>query len=119
MKRSIRPSRPARAFSLVEMLVVLVLAAILASLALPAYEGYLRRARRTEARSALLQARLLSGRGDPDAVHAELNRLIEEVTDGYRSFQASVATAPRHSRIDDVENTFQRLLQSLKATIAD
>ena len=56
MKRSTRSPRPGRAFSLIEMLVVLVLAAILASLALPAYDSYLRRAHRTEARSALLQA---------------------------------------------------------------
>ena len=55
-KRPTRCVRPARAFSLIEMLIVLVLAAILASLALPAYDGYLRRAHRTEARTALLQA---------------------------------------------------------------
>lgn len=93
--------------------------AILNRQAVASIAPYLKQFNGWHARSALLQARLLSGRGDPDAVHAELNRLIEEVTDGYRSFQASVATAPRHSRIDDVENTFQRLLQSLKATIAD
>ena len=56
MKKSVRHLRPGQAFTLIEMLVVLVLAAILASLALPAYDSYLRRAHRTEARSALLQA---------------------------------------------------------------
>ena len=56
MKRSTHHPRPRRAFTLLEMLIVLVLAAILASLALPAYDGYLRRAHRAEARSALLQA---------------------------------------------------------------
>ena len=56
MKRSIRRLRVGRAFTLNEMLIVLVLAAIVASLALPAYDGYLRRAHRIEARSALLQA---------------------------------------------------------------
>ncbi|MBS0340459.1 MAG: type IV pilin protein [Proteobacteria bacterium] len=50
------PPRPSRAFTLIEMMIVLVVAAILASLALPAYNAHLRRAHRSEARAALLQA---------------------------------------------------------------
>lgn len=45
-----------RAFTLLEMLVVLVILGIMASIALPAYDGHVRRARRAEARAALLQA---------------------------------------------------------------
>lgn len=68
------------------------------------------------ARSALLQAQLMAGRSDPAALHEELNKLSQEVASGYRAFRTSVAEAPPHGRIDDVDNTFQRLLQSLRAT---
>jgi type IV pilus assembly protein PilE len=43
-------------FTLIEMLIVLVLTAIVTSIALPTYSQYVRRARRVEARTALLQA---------------------------------------------------------------
>lgn len=86
--------------------------------AIAAVTPFLRQFDSWHARSALLQARLLAGRGDAATVHAELHSLIEDVTDGYRSFRDTVADASRHGRIDDVENTFQRLLQSLRATRA-
>jgi len=46
-------------FSLIELLVVLVIAAILASIALPAYQAQIRKSRRTEVKTALLD---LAGR---------------------------------------------------------
>ncbi|SFN15942.1 type IV pilin protein [Variovorax sp. OV329] len=49
-------SRPlSRGFSLVEILIVLAMVALLAAVALPMYDGHIRRARRAEARTALLQ----------------------------------------------------------------
>lgn len=47
---------PSRGFSLVEMLIVLAMVAILGAVALPLYDAHMRRARRAEARAALLQA---------------------------------------------------------------
>jgi type IV pilus assembly protein PilE len=43
-------------FSLVELMVVVVIIAILASIAVPAYTGSVRKSRRTEAKTALLDA---------------------------------------------------------------
>ena len=43
-------------FSLIEILCVLVLVALLGAVALPLYDGHVRRSRRAEARTALLQA---------------------------------------------------------------
>lgn len=43
-------------FSLVEILIVLAIVALMSAVAVPLYDGHLRRARRAEARAALLQA---------------------------------------------------------------
>lgn len=68
-------------------------------------------------RSALIHARLLAGRGDVGRARLDLDALIAEVMSGYETFKASIASAPGHGRIDDVDHTFQRLLQSLRGTI--
>lgn len=47
-----------RGFSLMELLVVLAVLGIVASMAYPSYESYLQRARRSEARTGLMQASL-------------------------------------------------------------
>jgi len=49
----------ARGFSLIELMVALVVLAILTAVALPSYQGYVRKARRTDAMDALLAIQLL------------------------------------------------------------
>ena|SRR5579871_2886503 len=53
------PPRPASGFTLVELMVTVVIASVLVSIALPAYMSSIRKSRRTEAKSALLD---LAGR---------------------------------------------------------
>ncbi len=48
--------RAAAGFTLIEALLVLTVAAVLAAIALPSYQEHVRRARRAEARTALMQA---------------------------------------------------------------
>src|SRR5450830_278275 len=47
--------RRSKGFSLIELLVVVAVIALLTGLALPGYQAYLQRARRTDAREALLR----------------------------------------------------------------
>jgi type IV pilus assembly protein PilE len=57
-----RPMPRSRGFTLVELLVTMVIAAILAAIAIPAYSNYVRKARRTEAKSAVLDIASLEER---------------------------------------------------------
>jgi type IV pilus assembly protein PilE len=59
MHTSIRKSS---GFTLVELIVAMVIAAILAAVAIPAYSNYVRKARRTDAKSALLDMASLEER---------------------------------------------------------
>src|ERR1700722_14663380 len=49
-------------FTLVELIVAMVIAAILAAVAIPAYSNYVRKARRTEVKTALLDLASLEER---------------------------------------------------------
>ncbi len=51
--RSARPSAP-RGFTLIEVMIVVVVMALLAAVALPSYQASVRKARRADARSALV-----------------------------------------------------------------
>ena len=57
-----RPMPGSRGFTLVELLVTMVIAAILAAIAIPAYSNYVRKAHRTEAKSAVLDIASLEER---------------------------------------------------------
>jgi len=60
MKKGIRVARERanarrhRGFTLIELVVTILVAALLTAIAIPSYNSYVRKARRTEARSALL-----------------------------------------------------------------
>ena len=59
LRRTAGRAPRARGFTLIELMVTVVIVAILASIAIPAYTAQIRRSRRTEARTALLD---LAGR---------------------------------------------------------
>jgi type IV pilus assembly protein PilE len=54
--------QPMAGFTLVELIVTMVIAAILAAIAIPAYSNYVRKAHRTEAKSAVLDIASLEER---------------------------------------------------------
>ena len=54
--------RTHKGFTLIELVVAMVIAAILAALAIPAYSSYVRKAHRTDAKSALLDMASLEER---------------------------------------------------------
>jgi type IV pilus assembly protein PilE len=54
--------RTQKGFTLIELVVAMVIAAILAALAIPAYSSYVRKAHRTDAKSALLDMASLEER---------------------------------------------------------
>jgi type IV pilus assembly protein PilE len=60
--RSSAGSRRRKGFSLVELVVTMVIASILAAIAIPAYSNYVRKARRADAKSALLDLASLEER---------------------------------------------------------
>ncbi len=47
-----------RGFTLIELMIVVVVIAVLAAIAIPAYQGYTERARRADAKSAILAVQL-------------------------------------------------------------
>jgi type IV pilus assembly protein PilE len=55
-------ARKSAGFTLVELIIAMVIAAILAAIAIPAYSSYVRKARRTDAKSALLDLASLEER---------------------------------------------------------
>ncbi len=59
---SLSAHRRRRGFTLIELIVAMVIAAILAAIAIPAYSSFVRKGRRTDAKSALLDLASLEER---------------------------------------------------------
>jgi type IV pilus assembly protein PilE len=55
-------ARVSRGFTLIELVVAMVIAAVLAAIAIPSYSNYVRKGRRTDAKSALLDMASLEER---------------------------------------------------------
>lgn len=56
LRTAARSSRPRGGFSLIELMIVVAIATVLFALAVPSYFTYIRQSRRTEAKTALLDA---------------------------------------------------------------
>jgi type IV pilus assembly protein PilE len=89
MKISCPPSVPSsQGFTLVELMVTIVVAAILAAIAIPGYTSQIRKSRRTEARTAVLDAAAREER-----FFATHNFYSQTSTDlGYAAFPATVGS---------------------------
>ncbi|MFT4563408.1 MAG: type IV pilus assembly protein PilE [Gammaproteobacteria bacterium] len=74
--RCMKPRHSAHGFTLVELLIVVVVVGILASIAYPSYQEYGLRAKRAEARNALLDATARLER-----LYSDENRYWKSVTD--------------------------------------
>jgi type IV pilus assembly protein PilE len=87
-------------FSLIELMVVVLIAGILASIALPAYQSQIRKSRRTEAKTALLdlagrEERYFSTNNAYSAVTTDLGftgTFPQTVGDGYYQVSAPTVT---------------------------
>ena len=89
MKISITPSMPSsRGFTLVELMVTIVVGAILAAIAIPSYQSQIRKSRRTEARTAVLDAAAREERFF--ATHNFYSQTAADL--GYAAFPAQVGT---------------------------
>jgi type IV pilus assembly protein PilE len=87
MNTRIRGARR-RGFTLVELLITIVIAAVLASLAIPAYNAYVRKSRRTDAKTALQDLAALEER-----YFSTQNVYSNTATDfGYAAFPVTVGS---------------------------
>jgi type IV pilus assembly protein PilE len=83
------PLPSSRGFTLVELMVTIAIVAMLAAIAVPTYQAQIRKSRRTEARSALLDTASREER-----FFATNNKYTQTATDlGYASFPAPVGNS--------------------------
>ena len=88
MKTFVSPRESSKGFTLIELMVVIVVVSILAAIAVPSYSSSVRKARRTEARNALLDAASREER-----FFATNNRYSITATDlGYSAWQIPVGS---------------------------
>jgi type IV pilus assembly protein PilE len=93
--RSFAGSRRRKGFTLIELVVAMVIAAILAAIAIPAYSSYVRKARRTDAKSALLDLASLEER-----FYSTQNQYTATATNlGYAAFPATVGNGGNYYSI--------------------
>ena len=77
-----------RGITLIELLIVVVIVAILAAIAIPMYNGYMERARRVDAKTALEQLR-----ASQEMRRAERGSYSTDLTELRNTWGAPVATA--------------------------
>lgn len=115
-KLSQRPKKKMSGFTLIELMIVLVIVGILISVGYPSYQEYLRRAKRADARAALMDGAAKMERGysnlnryPPDLATANIATTSESgdhtitvsVTDvGGRADQAYTLTATASGYVD-------------------
>ena len=98
LRRTAGRTPRARGFTLIELMVTVVIVSILASIAIPAYTAQVRRSRRTEARTALLD---LAGR--EERFLATNNRYSSTAAElGYPALGPGVAVASGYYSLDVV-----------------
>jgi type IV pilus assembly protein PilE len=85
-----KSARSQRGFTLIELIVAMVIAAILAAIAIPAYSNYVRKAKRVDAKNALLDLASLEER-----YFSTTQQYSSSFSDlGYGSSTASTVTLP-------------------------
>ena len=85
---SARGSQRRKGFTLIELVIAMVIAGILAAIAIPAYSNYVRQARRTDAKSALLDLASLEER-----FYSTQNAYSATATDlGYSAWPTTVGS---------------------------
>ena len=92
---------PAAGFTLIELMIVVVIATILAMIAIPSYQSQIRKSRRTEAKTALLdlaarEERYMATNGTYTADNAQLgygNAFPQQVGSGYYRIETILVNA--------------------------
>lgn len=89
-------TRRASGFTLIELMIAMVIAAVLLAISVPTYQSQIRKSRRTEAKTALLD---LAGR--EERLFAVTNAYSNAVTDlGYTSGTFPVTVGSGYYRVD-------------------
>lgn len=86
-----------RGFTLIELMIVVVIIAVLAAIAIPAYQGYTERARRADAKSALLAIQLAEEKyraNNPEYGSLGDIGMSSTSPDGYYSISVNTASGP-------------------------
>lgn len=86
-----------RGFTLIELMIVVVIIAVLAAIAIPAYQGYTERARRADAKSALLSIQLAQEKyraNNPEYGSLADIGFSNTSPDGYYSISVTTASGP-------------------------
>ena len=103
LARLVSMPRRRRGFTLIELVITMVIAAMLAAIAIPAYSNYVRKSRRAEAKSALLDLAGLEER-----YYSTQNAYSQTASDmGYTAWPATVGNGYYQVNINTTGTNFQ------------